>query len=110
MSKEDLIKLAEVAGYKLQWPRGITFESAEQQDQLFYTSDKSNKHLELDQWQPHLDIAQAMEVLEAFDYYYEVRMFEGGYMIALDKRYYFTCKLPEAICQSVLRATTGGRR
>jgi len=89
MDKEDLIKLAKIAGY------GLDF----------------NK------WQPHKDISQAMEVLLATGKSYCISHYKVGnpqytrHLCEINGEYSgeYSTLLPEAICQSVLKAT-GGRR
>ena len=95
MTKQDLIKLAEVAGHEQQVKEAGQW---------------------LRDWQPHIDIAQAFEVLEGFNGIWDISSAHAEYECELfptnpiktDKGNEFyshiSDSLPNAICQAVLKA------
>lgn len=109
MSKDDLIKLAELAGYscKISVRRSRWNRLCKNNQIKIYFKD----------WQPNKDIAQAFEVLEGwrkFDIhrsaFIKVRSdYNGGdYCVSLTTANVGSGRLPEAICQAVLKAQGEG--
>lgn len=101
MNKEQLKKLAEIAGY----------------EKSVYTSmpnllvhDMDYKNMTFSSWQPHKDIAQAFEVLEGLRYEYGISTYKSNgyrmYLVDIEDEYGESSEsadnLPEAICRAVL--------
>ena len=112
MDKEQLIKLAVVAGYKVDY-----FGSGKI---AHFTHPSTGQIHTFDAWQPHKDISQAFEVLEGCGLPYELRK---GKFYSINPPKKFSCvlytkgeralsslyeTLPEAICKAVLKATEQG--
>ena len=106
MDKEQLIKLAVVAGLK-----NAEIMTDEISGEKFVSF--------LDEfdcwtfWRPHKDIAQSMEVLEGGDYGYQIHYTKRDklYRVRIKRKnvYWGHSKtLPEAICKAVLKATEQG--
>ena len=109
MDKEQLIKLAEIAGYE------FCDENDFCEGSFWPTSEWEKKNgpgneIDFDAWQPHKYIAQAFEVLEGCGYFYLIdNMGKDRYNIELNRSMYFEdMSLPEAICNAVLKATEQG--
>ena len=111
MDKEQLKKLAEVAG-----SREVCFSPLTKQLQ-------GVPLVWFDEWQPHKDITQAFEVLEGLissdglvDYYHMVNDIGNTWRCFLHMAYdsieicqsYSEESLPDAICKAVLKATEQG--
>jgi len=99
MNKQDLIKLAKIAGHD-------------------FIVNLMDAEFEVLNWNPHKDIAQAFEVLEGWrkldienEAFIRVRSsYNGGdYCVSLTTANVGSGKLPEAICKAVLKAIEGGK-
>ena len=106
MDKEQLIKLAEIAGRQVE---------SDSRNKLPYYIEAFNTRKF---WQPHKDIAQAFECLEALgkdydmckssylDHQYDVEIFAKDPSTEYIKTHAKT--INEAICNAVLKATEQG--
>jgi len=102
MDKEDLIKLAEIAGIQVKWN-----EEFEWEDPCFMVQEDD---VDVHYWRPHEDLNQAFEVLESTGYKWTLQSVED----CMDKIVYvfadriaqgYAATLSEAICQAVLKAS-----
>jgi len=110
MDKEQLIKLAEIAGVKVKWN-----DEHEWDDGAFMIQVEDNDY---SYWRPHEDLNQAFEVLNSFDNW---DMSKGTVVGSKDIFHQITINdshdwyeskinesLPEAICNAILKATEQG--
>ena len=111
MIKEDLIKLAEIA--KKDKPVILQDEISGEYSVFYFNEDL---FMELP-WEPNLNITQAFEVLEGWrkldiknEAFIKVRSdYNGGdYCVSLTTANVGSGRLPEAICQAVLKARGEG--
>ena len=110
MDKEQLIKLAEIAGVEVKWN-----DEHEWDDGAFMIQVEDNDY---SYWRPHEDLNQAFECLEALgkdydmckssylDHQYDVEIFAEEPSTDHIKTHAKT--INEAICKAVLKATEQG--
>lgn len=105
MDKEQLVKLAEIAGVKVKWN-----DEHEWDDGAFMIQVEDNDY---SYWRPHEDLNQAFECLEKTGYKWTLQSVED----CMDKIVYvyadqiaqgYAATLAEAICNAVLKATEQG--
>ncbi|HHZ96633.1 MAG TPA: hypothetical protein EYN67_14040 [Flavobacteriales bacterium] len=96
--KNELIKLAELAGVRL----------GNIGDTLFVAS---GRKIGDELWQPHKDISQALEVLQGGGYGYQIHYTktDKSHRVRIKRKHVYwghSKILPEAICKAVLKAIT----
>ena len=118
MDKEQLIKLAVVAGYEFREAIDESSHSSfEREEQLVHATKSSMCFY---YWYPHKNIAQAFEVLEGWDYSGMKMLKSVPILVSISRcvqtethfiQDEYEAKgetLPEAICNAVLKATEQG--